>query len=82
VSASYRNLEEFLFIANIGGREPYLPVKVTWNLCWITRMWKILLYPVGNTKYEIPAFGRQAKYGTNIECPMSNIELRKKHTIT
>jgi hypothetical protein len=45
-------------------------------------MWKILLYPVGNTKYEIPAFGRQAKYGTNIECPMSNIELRKKHTIT
>ena len=41
-------------------------------------MWKILLYPVGNTKYEIPAFGRQAKYGTNVVCPMSNIELRKK----
>jgi hypothetical protein len=39
-------------MANIGGREPYLPVKVTWNLSWITRMWKILLYEVPRRKYS------------------------------
>ena len=42
-------------MANIGGREPYLPVKVTWNLCWITRNVKnILLYKVPSTKYKDP----------------------------
>ena len=58
MSASYRNFDEFLFMANIGGREPYLPVKVTWNLSWITRMWKILLWHVRSTMYQV----RSTKY--------------------
>jgi hypothetical protein len=57
-------------MANIGGREPYLPVKVTWNLSWITRMWKILLWQVEvrSTKYEI-----RWKYTRNKPSPLGEI---------
>jgi hypothetical protein len=60
-------------MANIGGREPYLPVKVTWNLSWNYRNVENII--VTCTKYEI-----RWKYTRNRPSKLG--EIRNSDTIT